>query len=67
MDDHPRQEQLDLTASDTAAARHETAPSEPVQPGLFPDDSIPDEQEDEVERFREFLDNVSPEDFASGG
>jgi hypothetical protein len=27
---------------------------------------IPDEQEDEVERFREFLDNVSPEDFASG-
>lgn len=43
MDDHPRQEQLDLTASDTAAARRETAPSEPVQPGLFPDDSIPDE------------------------
>jgi bifunctional DNase/RNase len=28
---------------------------------------IPDEQEDEVERFREFLDNVSPEDFASDG
>ena len=28
---------------------------------------IPDEQEDEVERFREFLDNISPEDFASGG
>ena len=27
---------------------------------------IPDEQEDEVEKFREFLDNVSPEDFASG-
>ena len=26
---------------------------------------IPDEQEDEVEKFREFLDNVSPEDFAS--
>ncbi|BCJ30514.1 MULTISPECIES: bifunctional nuclease family protein [Actinocatenispora] len=25
---------------------------------------IPDEQEDEVERFREFLDQVSPEDFA---
>ena len=25
---------------------------------------IPDEQEDEVEKFREFLDNVSPEDFA---
>ena len=28
---------------------------------------IPDEQEDELEKFREFLDNVSPEDFASGG
>src|SRR5882757_6540438 len=28
---------------------------------------IPDEQEDEVERFREFLDSISPEDFASGG
>lgn len=27
---------------------------------------IPDEQEDEVERFREFLDNVSPEDFTAG-
>jgi hypothetical protein len=26
---------------------------------------IPDEQEDEVEKFREFLDQVSPEDFAS--
>ena len=26
---------------------------------------IPDEQEDEVERFRAFLDNISPEDFAS--
>ncbi|HEX5742189.1 MAG TPA: bifunctional nuclease family protein, partial [Pilimelia sp.] len=25
----------------------------------------PDEQEDEVEKFREFLDQVSPEDFAS--
>ncbi len=28
---------------------------------------IPDEQEDEVERFREFLDNISPDDFLSGG
>ena len=27
--------------------------------------AIPDEQEDEVEKFREFLDNVSPEDFES--
>ena len=25
---------------------------------------IPDEQEDEVEKFREFLDQVGPEDFA---
>ncbi len=28
--------------------------------------SIPDEQEDEVEKFREFLDTVSPEDFERG-
>jgi bifunctional DNase/RNase len=27
---------------------------------------VPDEQEDEVERFREFLDHVSPEDFEQG-
>src|SRR3954465_8429689 len=27
---------------------------------------VPDEQEDEVERFREFLDHVSPEDFDKG-
>ena len=27
---------------------------------------IPDEQEDEVEKFREFLDTISPEDFAAG-
>lgn len=26
---------------------------------------IPDEQEDEVERFREFLDQISPEDFGT--
>ena len=26
---------------------------------------IPDEQEDEVEKFREFLDQISPEDFGS--
>jgi len=28
--------------------------------------AIPDEQEDEVEKFREFLDNISPEDFQTG-
>ena len=27
---------------------------------------IPDEQEDEVEKFREFLDQISPEDFEKG-
>ena len=27
---------------------------------------IPDEQEDEVEKFREFLDQVSPDDFGGG-
>ena len=26
---------------------------------------IPDEQEDELEKFREFLDTISPEDFAA--
>lgn len=26
--------------------------------------SVPDEQEDEVEKFREFLDQISPDDFA---
>ncbi|NYG57537.1 hypothetical protein BJ980_000460 [Nocardioides daedukensis] len=28
--------------------------------------AVPEEQEDEVERFREFLDHVTPEDFESG-
>jgi uncharacterized protein len=28
---------------------------------------IPDEQEDEVEKFREFLDQISPEDFSGQG
>jgi uncharacterized protein len=28
---------------------------------------IPDEQEDEVEKFREFLDSISPDDFAAEG
>lgn len=28
--------------------------------------AIPDEQEDEVEKFREFLDTISPEDFETG-
>ena len=28
--------------------------------------AIPDEQEDEVEKFREFLDQISPEDFGAG-
>ena len=29
--------------------------------------AIPDEQEDEVEKFREFLDNINPEDFEAPG
>jgi uncharacterized protein len=28
--------------------------------------SVPDEDEDEVEKFREFLDQISPEDFGEG-
>jgi DNA-binding transcriptional MerR regulator len=43
VDDHPRHEQPDVNAGDPVATRHETTPSGPVQPGLFPDDSIPDE------------------------
>ena len=27
---------------------------------------MPDEQEDEVEKFREFLDQISPDDFVGG-
>src|SRR5690606_2459395 len=42
--DTPRQEQLDLTTDGSAPAEGATnAPAEPVQPGLFPDDSVPDE------------------------
>lgn len=43
--DEPGQEQLDFTGKSGAADRNE-APigrGEPVQPGLFPDDSVPDE------------------------
>ncbi|MEJ2577744.1 MAG: bifunctional nuclease family protein [Kineosporiaceae bacterium] len=29
--------------------------------------AVPDEDEDEVEKFREFLDTISPEDFGEGG
>jgi uncharacterized protein len=28
---------------------------------------VPDEQEDEVEKFREFLDQISPDDFEQPG
>ena len=28
--------------------------------------AVPDEDEDEVEKFREFLDKISPEDFGEG-
>jgi bifunctional DNase/RNase len=28
--------------------------------------AIPDEQEDEVEKFREFLEQITPEDFGRG-
>ena len=46
--DTPRQEQLDLTTGSTQAGstQADTLPravSEPVQGGLFPDDSVPDE------------------------
>ncbi|MDZ4264912.1 MAG: MerR family transcriptional regulator, partial [Mycobacterium sp.] len=43
MGDTPRQEELDLT---TGASHTDGLPrvaTEPVQAGLFPDDSVPDE------------------------
>jgi len=43
VDDTPRQEQLDLSSGDGAPQPPVTVPSEPVQGGLFPDDSVPDE------------------------
>src|ERR1700738_5475785 len=41
--DTPRQEQLDLSTSSGPAEPPTSTPSEPVQAGLFPDDSVPDE------------------------
>ena len=44
MGDTPRQEQLDLSSSNgLRECRRSGVPSEPVQGGLFPDDSVPDE------------------------
>jgi hypothetical protein len=46
VSEQPRQEQLDLADHADAATNGDdsvTAPSGPVQPGLFPDDSVPDE------------------------
>src|ERR1700681_2565293 len=41
--DTPRQEQLDLSSSSGPAEAATDSPSEPVQGGLFPDNSVPDE------------------------
>ena len=41
--DTPRQEQLDLSTNSGPAESPASAPSEPVQAGLFPDNSVPDE------------------------
>src|SRR6201995_3776095 len=41
--DTPRQEQLDLSTSRGPAESPASTPSEPVQAGLFPDNSVPDE------------------------
>src|SRR6202008_3258591 len=45
VSEQPRQEQLDLADhANTGSSDHNaTAPSGPAQPGLFPDDSVPDE------------------------
>ena len=41
--DTPRQEELDLSSASGPAESGITTSSEPVQAGLFPDDSVPDE------------------------
>ena len=41
--DTPRQEELDLSSASGPAESGNTTSSEPVQGGLFPDDSVPDE------------------------
>ena len=41
--DTPRQEELDLSSASGPADSGITTSSEPVQAGLFPDDSVPDE------------------------
>jgi len=41
--DTPRQEQLDLSTTSGPAESPASTPSEPVQAGLFPDNSVPDE------------------------
>src|ERR1700737_5242512 len=45
VSDQPRQEQLDLANKANAPTSDQpvAAPGAPVQPGLFPDDSVPDE------------------------
>ena len=43
MGDTPRQEQLDLSTSSGPAESPASTSSEPVQAGLFPDNSVPDE------------------------
>ena len=43
MGDTPRQEQLDLSTSSGSAESPAGTSSEPVQAGLFPDNSVPDE------------------------
>ena len=43
MGDTPRQEQLDLTTGSPQADTLPQPVGEPVQAGLFPDDSVPDE------------------------
>jgi len=65
-----------FTGATTVSARPSDAIAVALRVGtpIFVEDSvldevgitIPDEDENEVEKFREFLDQISPEDFASG-
>ena len=68
--------ELDLGDGAIVSARPSDAIAVALRTGspIFVDDAvldeagvaIPDEEEDEVERFREFLDQVTPEDFGAG-
>ncbi|WP_030484414.1 bifunctional nuclease family protein [Nocardioides aequoreus] len=60
--------EISARPSDSIALALRTGSRIVCDEGLLDDAGIlvPDEQEDEVEKFREFLDHVTPEDFEQG-